>query len=118
MAGMITAPSFITASTISHSSTWLPSITITSVAAPDALRRSQLATWFVRAASSLNVHCCSEPSSSTIRSATWSPRVGTGPEGVEPVQGPVELGRLRPPELRLRLVIVGAKLEQQIAGGR
>jgi hypothetical protein len=69
VAGMMTAPSFITARMVSQSSTWFPSIiTIRSPrATPRA--RSQLATWLDRAAISANENRCSEPSSSTIHRA-------------------------------------------------
>ena len=75
VAGMITAPSFIAARIVSHSSTWLPSISDHPVAAARRrASRSQFATWFERAASSANVRRLSRPSGSTIHSAGLSPR--------------------------------------------
>ncbi len=70
---MITAPSFIAARIVSHSSTWLPSITMTRSPRATPCARSQLATWLERAESSANVRRVSEPSGSTIHSARRSP---------------------------------------------
>ena len=70
---MITAPSFIAARIVSHSSTWLPSMTMIRSPRATPCSRSQLATWFERADSSANVRRVSEPSGSTIHSAGRSP---------------------------------------------
>jgi hypothetical protein len=73
VAGMITAPSFIAARIVSHSSTRLPSITIIRSPRATPCARSQFATWFERSDSSANVHVRSLPSSSTIHSARRPP---------------------------------------------
>jgi hypothetical protein len=70
---MITAPSFIAARIVSHSSTWLPSMTITRSPRATPCSRSQFATWFEHALSSAKVRRVSPPSGATIHSAGRSP---------------------------------------------
>jgi hypothetical protein len=69
---MITAPSFITARMVSHSSTWLPSITTIRSPRRTPRPRSQVATRSERRDISANENRCSEPSSSTIHRAGLS----------------------------------------------
>ncbi len=72
MAGMRTARSFIAASTVSHSSAWLPSIRMIRSPARTPWARSQFATLFERADISAKLTRVSEPSSSTMCSAVRS----------------------------------------------
>jgi len=75
---MMTAPSFIAARMVSHSSTWLPSITMTRSPRRTPCCRSQPATRSELADSSANDQRRSVPSSSTIHSAGSSlPRAMT-----------------------------------------
>ena len=69
VAGMTTAPSRIAASIVSHSSTWLPSMSRIRSPRVTPWLRSQPATRLDRSASSANVSLVSEPSCSTIHSA-------------------------------------------------
>ena len=100
VAGMTTAPSFIAASIVSHSSTWLPSMRMIRSPRPHALRRaaSSRPGWTARTARR-TTSFCSAPSSSTIHSAGRSLPVG---DRVEPVERPVERAELGPAELARR----------------
>jgi hypothetical protein len=69
VAGMTTAPSFIAASIVSHSSTWLPSMSRIRWPRWTPRARSHPATRLDRSASSAKLSLVSEPSSSTIHSA-------------------------------------------------
>ena len=74
VAGITTAPSFIAASSVSHSSSWLPSIRMIRSPRPTPLARNQFATRLERDDISANVQYASEPSLSTIHSARRAPR--------------------------------------------
>ena len=89
---MITAPSFIAASMTSHSGTMLPSMSSTRSPRRTPSPRSQLATWFDRAAM-LRV---AEPSlGPVVADHPQRDPVGVlGGDHVEPVQRPVELVQL------------------------
>ena len=99
VAGITTAPSFIAASSVSHSSTWLPSMRMIRSPRATPRPRSQLATWFDRADSSANVQKASDPSSSTIHRARACAPLDVGGDGVEVVEGPVERADLGPAEV-------------------
>ena len=87
-AGIITAPSFMAASIVSHSGTTLPSISSTWSPRRTPRPRRWLATRLERSVISAKVRRSSVPSSSTIHSAGRSP-----PIGVEVVERPVEVGQ-------------------------
>ncbi len=70
--GMITAPSFMIASIVSHSSTWLPSITITASPRATPCRASHAATRSEAVAIWSNVRSVDVPSSSTMTRAGLS----------------------------------------------
>ncbi len=72
MAGMTTARSFIAARTVSHSSTWLPSMTTIRSPARTPRDRSRFATRFERADISAKDTFVPEPSSSTMCRAVRS----------------------------------------------
>ncbi len=74
VAGMTTAPSFIAARMVSHSSTWLPSMRMIRSPRATPCPRNQFATWLERSDSSRKVQCASLPSLSTIHSARAEPR--------------------------------------------
>jgi hypothetical protein len=69
--GMITAPTFITASIVSHSATWLPSITTTASPLTTPCAVSQRASRLERRRMSSKVTVWWLPSVSTITSAGW-----------------------------------------------
>lgn len=95
----MTAPIFIEASMISHSSTRLPRISMATSPARTPMPRIQLATWSERCLSSAKLRFTSLPSSSEIHSAVAVVAVG---EHIEDVVRPVERrADVGPPELRL-----------------
>ena len=72
VAGITTAPSFIAASIVSHSSTWLPSISTIRSPRPTPCARSQFASRSDRVTSSSNVSDRDDPSPSTTSNPTAS----------------------------------------------
>ena len=93
---MMMAPSFDTASIDSHSSTWLPSISITRSPFPTPCCASQAATRSDRSAISAKVTFSSTPSSSTIHRAMRSlSRAMTSNQSVAQLNEPVSRGQVK-----------------------
>jgi hypothetical protein len=112
---MITAPSFIAARIVSHSSTRLPSITIIPVAARHAVL-AQPVRHLVRAGRQLGERA--RPLAAVLLDDPQRPApAALGGQHVEPVQRPVERVYPRPAELAVRTVVVLAGLEQEVACG-
>ena len=77
--GISTAPSFIVARMVSHSSTWLASMRMIRSPRATPWERSQFATRFDRRVISANEYFPSVPSCSTIHSAGRSAEAGSAP---------------------------------------
>ena len=111
VAGITTAPSFIAASIVSHSSTWLPSISTIRSPRATPCARSQFATWSERVDQLVEGQRAA--TSRRPRRPAARPRRCRA-RTVEPVQRPVELVQLRPRERGAGRLPVLAVLQQEV----
>ena len=112
--GMMTAPILTTASIVSHSSTWLPSISRTRSPLHHTQIRQPRRHLVGPGRHLVEAESRSEPSSSTIQRAVCVVAAG---DDVEPVDGPVEpVPHVGPAELRHGPVVLPGEGHEGVAG--